>query len=183
MLGLRVRRSEVGITISLAGYFFLLVAAQYLIKPARNALFLEGLGADRLPYVYIGTALATWVVMILYVRMAPRTSLVPLFRGTLVFLSVNLLAFWWLLPSMGDAGLYYYYNTFAKALDAIGQDVFVDESGVKHNWRAELVAELARRQKSDGSWANENARWLEGDSNLATGYALLALSYCQPKQK
>jgi AAA family ATP:ADP antiporter len=109
MLGLRVRRSEVGITTSLAGYFFLLVAAQYLIKPARNALFLEGYGADRLPYVYIGTALATWVVMILYVRLAPRTSLVPLFRGTLVFLIVNLLAFWWLLPRAGDWILALFY--------------------------------------------------------------------------
>ena len=29
-------------------------------------------------------------------------------------------------PGMGDAGLYYYFNTFAKALDAIGQDEFVD---------------------------------------------------------
>ena len=109
MLGLRVRRSEVGITTSLAGYFFLLVAAQYLIKPARNALFLEGFGADRLPYVYIGTALATWVVMILYVRLAPRTSLVPLFRGTLVFLIVNLLGFWWLLPRAGSWILALFY--------------------------------------------------------------------------
>ncbi len=109
MLGLSVRRSEIGITISLAGYFFLLVATQYLIKPARNALFLEGLGADRLPYAYIGTALATWVVMILYVRLAPRTRLVSLFRGTLVFLIINLLVFWWLLPRAGSWILVLFY--------------------------------------------------------------------------
>ncbi len=84
-------------------------------------------------------------------------------------------------PGMGDAGLFYYYHTFAKALDAIGQDVFEDAAGTKHNWRAELVAELARRQRPDGSWLNENSRWLEGDANLVGGYALLALSYCKPK--
>ncbi len=84
-------------------------------------------------------------------------------------------------PGMGDSGLYYYYHTFAKALDAMGEDVVVDEQGNKHNWRAELVEELARRQSDDGSWVNTNSRWLEGDSNLATGYALLALSYCRPK--
>ena len=86
-------------------------------------------------------------------------------------------------PGMGDAGLYYYYHTFAKALDAIGEDTIVDADGNKHDWRAELVAELARRQKPNGSWVNENARWLEGDANLVTGYALLTLSYCRQAPK
>jgi squalene-hopene/tetraprenyl-beta-curcumene cyclase len=80
-------------------------------------------------------------------------------------------------PGMGDAGLFYYYHTFAKALAALGQDKFVDEKGVEHDWRKELINELASRQKPDGSWVNENSRWLEGDASLVTGYALLALSY------
>jgi len=81
------------------------------------------------------------------------------------------------------AGLYYYYHTFAKALDALGEDVFVDADGNKHDWRAELVAELQRRQQKNGSWINtENEKWLENDAALVTGYALLALSYCNPQQ-
>lgn len=84
-------------------------------------------------------------------------------------------------PGMGSSGLYYYYHTFAKALDAMGVDQVEDEAGVKHDWRAELIRELAKRQQPDGSWLNENDRWLEGDPNLVTGYALLALSYCKPK--
>ncbi len=84
-------------------------------------------------------------------------------------------------PNMGDAGLYYYYHTFAKALDALGQDIFVDADGKKHDWRAELRAELISRQNPDGSWLNDNNRWLENDPNLVTGYALLTLSYCRPK--
>lgn len=83
-------------------------------------------------------------------------------------------------PGMGNAGLYYYYHVFAKALNTLGQDSIESDDGVKHNWRAELVAELVKRQQSDGSWVNENERWLEGDPNLATGYSLLALSYCRP---
>lgn len=35
----------------------------------------------------------------------------------------------------------------------------------------------------DGSWVNESTRWLEGDPNLVTGYALLTLSYCRPPSK
>jgi squalene-hopene/tetraprenyl-beta-curcumene cyclase len=83
-------------------------------------------------------------------------------------------------PGMGDAGLYYYYHTFAKALDAADYQVFVDAEGNRHDWRAELRQELIRRQQPDGSWANENDRWLEGDPSLVTAYALLALAYCEP---
>lgn len=82
-------------------------------------------------------------------------------------------------PGMGNSGLYYYFHTFAKALDAIGDDVIVDDQGKQHDWRQELLAELASRQQDNGSWINENQRWLEGDPNLVTGYALLALSYCR----
>jgi squalene-hopene/tetraprenyl-beta-curcumene cyclase len=82
-------------------------------------------------------------------------------------------------PGMGTAGLFYYYQTFAKALAALGQDKFTDDKGVAHDWRKDLIEALARRQKPDGSWVNENNRWMEGDANLVTGYALLALSYCK----
>jgi squalene-hopene/tetraprenyl-beta-curcumene cyclase len=82
-------------------------------------------------------------------------------------------------PGMADAGLFYYYHTFAKALSALGEDKFVDEKGVEHDWRKELIDELASRQREDGSWINENARWMEGDPNLVTGYALLALAYAK----
>jgi len=77
-------------------------------------------------------------------------------------------------------GLYYYYHTFAKALDAFGIDEIEDATGVKHDWRRELAEELARRQHTNGSWVNTNSRWMEGDPNLATAFALLALSYCRP---
>jgi squalene-hopene/tetraprenyl-beta-curcumene cyclase len=84
---------------------------------------------------------------------------------------------------MGAQGLYYYYHTFAKALDAVGKDVIEDGDGAKHDWRAELTAELAERQQSNGSWINEaSSRWLEGDPNLGTAYVLLALDYCRPQK-
>lgn len=79
-------------------------------------------------------------------------------------------------------GLYYYYHTFAKTMDALGMDQFEDDKGVKHDWRADLTAALAKRQQPDGSWKNENDRWMEGDPNLVTAYALMALSYAKPKK-
>jgi squalene-hopene/tetraprenyl-beta-curcumene cyclase len=79
-----------------------------------------------------------------------------------------------------DWGLYYYYHTMAKTLSAMGIDEVVDAKGIKHNWRRELSEVLAKKQKSDGSWVNTN-HWLEMEPNLVTGYALMTLSYCKPK--
>ena len=82
---------------------------------------------------------------------------------------------------MGQAGLYYYYQTFAKALALLGQPTLTDASGQAHDWRAELTAALAKRQNRDGSWVNPADRFLEGDPNLVTAYGLLALAYARPK--
>jgi squalene-hopene/tetraprenyl-beta-curcumene cyclase len=82
-------------------------------------------------------------------------------------------------PGMADAGLFYYLHTAAKALDALGSETFRDATGTKHRWREELAAAIIARQQPDGSWVNENPRWFEGDANLVTSYALLALSRCR----
>jgi squalene-hopene/tetraprenyl-beta-curcumene cyclase len=85
-------------------------------------------------------------------------------------------------PGMGDNGLFYYYHTFAKALAHVGDDVIEAGDGKSHDWRAELAAQLAKKQQKDGSWVNSTPRWLEGDPNLVTAYSLLALSYCDPQK-
>jgi squalene-hopene/tetraprenyl-beta-curcumene cyclase len=82
-------------------------------------------------------------------------------------------------PGMGDNGLYYYYHTFAKALDAVGKAELVDAAGKSHNWKQDLIDALAKRQQADGSWVNAQPRWLENNPNLVTGYALLSLSYAK----
>lgn len=78
-------------------------------------------------------------------------------------------------------GLFYYFHTMAKALDAYGEDAVVDASGTSHAWRAELAGRLISLQsKADGTWINANApRWWEGNPVLATAYALQSLSACR----
>jgi squalene-hopene/tetraprenyl-beta-curcumene cyclase len=85
-------------------------------------------------------------------------------------------------PGMGDNGLYYYYHTMAKSLDALGEGKFVDAKDKSHDWRGEVAAELIKRQLPNGSWINENARWMEGDPNLTTAYSLLVLDYARPEK-
>lgn len=77
-------------------------------------------------------------------------------------------------PGMGSSGLFYYYHTMAKALTALGVAEFKTAEGGRE-WRTDLLAALAKRQQADGSWINSDARWMEGDPNLVTGYALLTL--------
>lgn len=83
-------------------------------------------------------------------------------------------------PGMDQQGLYYYYHTFAKTMDALGEPLFTDAAGKTHDWRAELFDALRKRQRPDGSWVNQADRWMEGDPNLVTAYSLMALSYCRP---
>ncbi len=84
-------------------------------------------------------------------------------------------------PGLGQQGVYYYHQTFAKALSAMKVDQFEAADGTKHDWRKELAEHLFQTQAANGSWLNKNDRWMEGDPNLATSYALMALKYCEPK--
>ena len=68
----------------------------------------------------------------------------------------------------------------AKALDAVGQAAFEDASSTSHDWRGEMRAALI--QRPDGSWINDDRRWMEGDANLSTAFSLLWLAYRQPGQ-
>jgi squalene-hopene/tetraprenyl-beta-curcumene cyclase len=63
----------------------------------------------------------------------------------------------------------------------LGEATIVDAKGVSHDWRADLIAALAKRQQPDGGWVNPADRFMEGDPNLVTAYALLALAYTRKK--
>lgn len=82
-------------------------------------------------------------------------------------------------PGMGQAGLYYYYHTFAKALDAMELATITDDKGKEHVWRKELGEHLLSLQKENGSWINPEKRWMEADPNLTTAYVLLTLPFCE----
>ncbi|MCA8996648.1 MAG: hypothetical protein KDA80_06680 [Planctomycetaceae bacterium] len=80
-------------------------------------------------------------------------------------------------PGLDQQGLFYYYQTFGKTLDILGEDRFEDANGKTHDWRRDLATALISRQKANGSWTNEVERWYEGNPDLATAYSLMALAY------
>ncbi|MBK6941687.1 MAG: hypothetical protein IPH13_16045 [Planctomycetes bacterium] len=73
-------------------------------------------------------------------------------------------------------GLYYYYVTLGRALEAYGQDTITDGKGRSRAWKRELADTVLALQTTDGYWINHrSARWMEGNKVLTTAYALLAL--------
>ena len=66
-------------------------------------------------------------------------------------------------------------HTFSKTLALFNQPTITDAKGIDHDWQAEMVAAIAKRQKDDGSWVNENGRWMESLPALSTSYVLMAL--------
>ncbi len=77
-------------------------------------------------------------------------------------------------PANAQNGMYYYYLTLARALDAYDQPVITDSQGKQHDWRVELVAKLGTLQKADGSFVGE-AKWMEDSPVLATSYTAIAV--------
>lgn len=76
-------------------------------------------------------------------------------------------------PARAQNGLYYYFQTMSKALDAYGVPVMADSQGKAHDWRIELIAELATLQHPDGSWVGER-RWMEDNAAITTSYCVMA---------
>lgn len=73
-------------------------------------------------------------------------------------------------------GLYYYYMTMARALNAWGSSTLVTTDGKSHDWANDLIDKLASMQREDGSWTNEADRWMEGDPSLVTAYCIIVLN-------
>lgn len=78
-------------------------------------------------------------------------------------------------PGMGAEGLFFYYQYMAKALSAAGIDALPLKDGKTINWRQDLAKRLLNLQNPDGSWVNNNGRWMEKDPILVTSYAAITL--------
>ena len=83
--------------------FLLIIMAIYHLKPASRSLFIEYLGADQLPFVWIGTAVTMAILIGIYHRLVERCSRVAMVLGSCLFLAVCLVMFRLLLNSPGPA--------------------------------------------------------------------------------
>jgi squalene-hopene/tetraprenyl-beta-curcumene cyclase len=86
-------------------------------------------------------------------------------------------------PGVGTDGLYYYFLTFARALDAWGSPTIdvIPSDGTRtidrRDWANDLIDRLAELQNEDGSFRSVDDRWMESDPVLITAYSLIALQH------
>lgn len=78
-------------------------------------------------------------------------------------------------PGIGQKAVYYYYMVFAKALQAVNEDVLVDGRGQRHNWREDLANKLIALQNADGYWVNSNPAEMQNNKVLVTAFTLMAI--------
>lgn len=79
-------------------------------------------------------------------------------------------------PGMGAQGLYYYYQTMSKALSAANVNLLKLDNGKEADWRNELAVHILSKQRENGSWVNDNGRWMESNPVLVTAYTILSLA-------
>lgn len=94
---LGIKPGEAPIAISFFIYFFLITAPFYIIKPIRDASYLDELGSRNLPYAY-ATALIVGLVVALHSKVQARLSRSVLITSSLIFFVLTSLVFWLLFP-------------------------------------------------------------------------------------
>ncbi len=76
-------------------YIAIAVASFLLAKPIRNGLFLAQFGPYRLVYVYVAVPIVLSLFVPLYQGLAARVGQRRVITGSLIFLCLNVLGFWW----------------------------------------------------------------------------------------
>lgn len=104
--------------LALMGLFFLIVCAVGILRPIKNALALDGLGATDFYRVYLVSA-AVVLFVPAFNRLADRIPWRALFGAVALFFALNLLLFrLWYVEGSAAFGLLFYgwYDLFAAAL-------------------------------------------------------------------
>lgn len=98
--------------------FLLLTTVHFAAKSVRQATFIDSLGAENLPWVYLAVALVSFPVLVLYSRLADRVRLELLILGSTLSHVIGLVAFFLLfqLGSRWVAVAYYVWLGMAFAI-------------------------------------------------------------------
>src|SRR6266576_685098 len=118
---------RVGIMVSL---LFFLLAANNVIKVARDSLFLSHFPIDHLPYVYLLAAFLAGVIIAVYTR---YTSELPLYRLILdsnAFIFANVIIFWFLIVVFNYAWAIYAFYVWSAIVGVLSVAQFWTFAGL-----------------------------------------------------
>ncbi|MEM7583786.1 MAG: Npt1/Npt2 family nucleotide transporter [Acidobacteriota bacterium] len=101
-LEIDLRSGEADLAWLLFAVHFLLLMFQYTAKALRQSIFIDSLGADQLPFVYLLVALCSYPLLIVHSRMVDRWAQGRLVAASSLGVGACLVAFWWLFENQGD---------------------------------------------------------------------------------
>ncbi len=101
-LSVDLRSGEAGLCWLLFAVHFLLLSFQYTAKALRQSIFIDSLGAERLPIVYLLVALCSYPLLIVHARMVDRWAQGRLIAVSSLAVGASLVVFWWLFKTQDD---------------------------------------------------------------------------------
>ena len=113
-----LRPGEGLVTALMVAQYYLLLLTYYLLKPARDALFLTEVEPAQLPQVFILTALLTTPVAALYARASARMSLDRMIYATSALLILSLLVLRWLF-TFEQSWVYFAFYSFVSIVGGL----------------------------------------------------------------
>jgi AAA family ATP:ADP antiporter len=99
---LNIRREEVGPLLAAALYFFCVLTALMVLRPARDALGMQR-GIDAIRWLFIGTAVVTLLVNPVFGLLVSRFRRLTFITATYVFFALSLVGFWALIVLTPEA--------------------------------------------------------------------------------
>ena len=93
---LNIRKEEVAPLLLAALYFFCILAALMVLRPAREALGMRS-GLDAVRWLFMGTLVITLMVNPLFGLLVSRARRIVFIAAVYLFFAANLVAFYWLL--------------------------------------------------------------------------------------
>jgi AAA family ATP:ADP antiporter len=96
-----VRRDEVPALVASVFFFFCVLSALMVVRPAREALGMRS-GLDTVRWLFVGTAVVTLAVNPVFGWLVSRFRTVTFIAATYLFFGAALLVFWWLITFAPD---------------------------------------------------------------------------------
>ncbi len=119
-----IRKGEYLVTTLMILNIYILLVTYYLLKPARDSLFISVSGAKNLPLVFILIALVVVPVTTIYSRVSRSLKLNQLINYTSIFIIINLFIMRWLISLEGQVWVVYAFYTWVSIYGALAPAQF-----------------------------------------------------------